>query len=48
MGFKITWHPPAGAVSAMHALQKAYGEVMHKGTDVATAQRMGRQGVLSK
>ncbi|OQV05075.1 hypothetical protein CLAIMM_09869 [Cladophialophora immunda] len=41
MGFKITWHPLAGAVSAVHALRKAYGEVMNKGTDVATAQGMG-------
>ncbi|KAK5462569.1 hypothetical protein LTS15_002281 [Exophiala xenobiotica] len=40
MSFKITWHPLAGAVSAVHALRKAYGEVMHKGTDVATAQGM--------
>ncbi|KIX00635.1 uncharacterized protein Z518_09700 [Rhinocladiella mackenziei CBS 650.93] len=41
MGFRITWHPLAGAVSAVHALRNAYGEVMNKGTDVATAQGMG-------
>lgn len=41
MGFRITWHPLAGAVAAVHALRKAYGDVMTKGTDVKTAQGMG-------
>jgi len=41
MGFKITWHPLAGAVSAVHALRKAYHEVMNNGTDLATARGMG-------
>ena len=41
MGFKITWHPLAGAMAAVHALRKAYGDVMNKGTDVETAQGMG-------
>jgi len=41
MGFKITWHPIAGAVAAVHALRRAYRDVMEKGTDVSTAEGMG-------
>jgi 2-methylisocitrate lyase-like PEP mutase family enzyme len=41
MGFRITWHPIAGAVAALHAMRKAYSDVMNKGTDVETAQGMG-------
>lgn len=41
MGFRITWHPLAGAMAAVHALRKAYGDVITKGTDVETAQGMG-------
>ncbi|KIV77632.1 hypothetical protein PV11_09420 [Exophiala sideris] len=44
MGFKITWHPLAGATAALHALRKAYGDVMAKGTDVETAEGMGPRG----
>jgi len=41
MGFKVTWHPLSGAVAAVHALRRAYHEVMENGTDVATAEGMG-------
>lgn len=44
MGFKITWHPLAGAISTVHALRQAYGQVMNEGTDVATAQGMSPRG----
>jgi 2-methylisocitrate lyase-like PEP mutase family enzyme len=41
MGFRITWHPLAGAMASVHALRKAYHDVTVKGTDVETAQGMG-------
>lgn len=41
IGFKITWHPLAGAVAAVQALRKAYHEVMVNGTDLATAGGIG-------
>lgn len=41
MGFRITWHPLAGAMAAVHAMRAAYKDVIEKGTDVETAQGIG-------
>ena len=40
MGFRITWHPLAGAMASVHALRRAYRDVIEKGTDVETANGM--------